>query len=108
MEYGHTIHMVARPIEEPRTASQADASQAPSPDDGVGAPRILSGGLDLDAARLVSDALGFGRPPGFGVKHPVRVIICITILVNVAWHRSQGGRSSPHHLLGICRRSHPR
>lgn len=68
--------MVASPI-RPRAMSEADAPSATRPEElpednsGMGARRIISGALDMDTARLVSDALGFVRPSDSGVSHPV-------------------------------------
>lgn len=54
VEDGHTIHMVARPAAmPPPTETQNDDAQ--------NGRRVLAGALDLDAARIVSDALGLGR-----------------------------------------------
>lgn len=64
--------MVARPtIERPRTMPAADGTQASSRREqtsALGTRRVVAGALDLDTARLVSDALGFGRPSGSTVS----------------------------------------
>ncbi|KAJ8601774.1 hypothetical protein CTAYLR_006829 [Chrysophaeum taylorii] len=62
VEDGHTIHMIARPAStETRSPAAAAAAASASEEAPAGARRLLAGALDLDAARLVSDALGLGR-----------------------------------------------
>jgi hypothetical protein len=65
--------MVERPIERPQSMSEGDPSRSSRRGEGsmLGARRIIAGALDLDTARLVSDAFNFGHLPGSGVIHSV-------------------------------------